>query len=513
MRKTSSFWKTVVVFVLAPMFFSAHSAAQQPATQGAPSPTVQARRDAHVIMISIDGLIPDYYLQPSRLGLSVPNLTKMKLGGAYAEGVEGVFPSVTYPAHTTLITGVRPATHGIINNRVFEAPTEPQTGEWYWFSEALKSETLWSMAKKAGLVTANVGWPVTAGADIDYSVPEIKDPSETPAGDRSRKRTLQYSTPGLIEKALAAGGSDRSTDGRRATISEYIITNYKPNLMLIHFIELDGSHHENGPRSAAALPVAERMDAYLGRVIEATRKAGIFDQTTFFLVSDHGFAEVTRKFEPGVVLVKEKLITLGADGKPTDWKAAVWSAGGSCAIVLKDPNDKETAAKVTAIFTKIAKAEKSPINRILNQADLKKLGAIPNALLMIDAAPGYSFDDKLTGPDSHDAKDYRGTHGQLPSRADMRSALIVYGQAARAGAKASIVRMVDIAPTAAAVLGLSFAEAEGLPMAEMLKPGIVRPQTPPKRRAKKPRETQPPRSSSQRCLCGSATLRLEGLAN
>lgn len=498
MRKTSGSWKSfaacALLLGLAPMCFSTHSAAQQPASQSAQPPAAQARRDAHVIMISIDGLIPDYYLQPSRLGLNVPNLTRMKLGGAYAEGVEGVFPSVTYPAHTTLITGVRPATHGIINNRVFEAPTEPQTGEWYWFSEALKSETLWSMAKKAGLVTANVGWPVTAGADIDYSMAEIKDPSEMPAGDRSRKRTLQYSTPGLIEKALASGGTDRSTDGRRAMISEYIIANYKPNLMLIHFIELDGAHHDNGPRSAAALPFAERMDAYVGRVIEATRKAGIFNQTTFFLVSDHGFAEVTKKYEPGVVLVKEKLITLGADGKPTDWKAAVWPAGGSCAIVLKDPNDKETAAKVTAIFTKIAAAEKSPINRILNQSDLKKLGAIPNALLMIDAAPGYSFDGKLTGPDTHDSKDYKGTHGQLPSRADMRSALIVYGQAARAGAKTSIARMVDIAPTAAAVLGLSFEEAEGLPMISMLKPGIVPPQTQPKRRSKKPaRETQPPR--------------------
>jgi predicted AlkP superfamily pyrophosphatase or phosphodiesterase len=490
MRKSYGSWKPaalIALVVLAPVLFPAHSAAQQQAGQSAGPPTVQARRDAHVIMISIDGLIPEYYTQPSRLGLSVPNLTKMRLGGAYAEGVEGVFPSVTYPAHTTLITGVRPATHGIINNRVFEAPTAPQTGEWYWFSEALKAETLWSMAKKAGLLTANVGWPVTAGADIDYSVAEIKDPSESPSGDRSRKRTLQYSTPGLIEKSLAAAGagSDKSTDGRRAAISEYIITNYKPNLMLIHFIELDGAHHDNGPRSAAALPVVERMDAYLGRVIEATRKAGIFDQTTFFLVSDHGFAEVTRKFEPGVVLVKEKLITLDADGKPTDWKAAVWPAGGSCAIVLKDPNDKETAAKVTAIFTKIASAEKSPINRILNQADLRKLGAIPNALLMIDAAPGYSFDGKLTGPESHDAKDYRGTHGQLPSRADMRSALIVYGATARAGARMSIARMVDIAPTAAAVLGLRFEEAEGLPLSELLKPGVIPAQTQPKRRSKK----------------------------
>ncbi len=472
--------------ILASVLFPTLSSAQEPAVQS-------ARRDAHLIMISIDGLIPDYYTQPTRLGLRVPNLTKLKLGGAYAEGVHGVFPSVTYPSHTTLITGVRPATHGIIQNRIFEAPTEPRTGEWYWFSDALRSETLWSMAKKAGLVTANVGWPVTAGAGIDYSVPEIKDPSENPSGDRSRKRTLQYSTPGLIEKALVAGaGGDNSIDGRRAAISEYIITNHKPNLMLIHFIELDGAHHKYGPRSAAALPFAERMDKYIGRVIDAVQKAGILDQTTFVLVSDHGFAEVKKKYEPGVVLVKEKLITLDASGTPVGWKAAVWSASGSCAIVLKDPNDKETAAKVTAVFTKIAASEKSPISRILNQTDLKKLGAIPNAHLMLDAAPGYAFDDALTGPETHDSKDYRGTHGQLPSRADMRSALIVYGAAARVGARISIARMVDIGPTAAAVLGMNFSEAEGLPIAELLKAGVIPPRTKSNKPSRKPKvEAQP----------------------
>lgn len=449
--------------------------------QSAQPQSTQPRRDAHVIVISIDGLVPDYYLEPARLGLRVPTLTKMKLGGAYAEGVEGVFPSVTYPAHTTLITGVRPAVHGIVQNRIFEAPTEPQTREWYWFSEAVKTETLWSMAKKAGLVTGSVGWPVTVGADIDYNVPEIFDPKENPP---TGKRTAQYSTPGLLDKALAAGsGGDNSTDGRRTTISEFVINNYKPNLMLIHLIALDDAHHKNGPRTPAALETAERMDGYVGRIIEAARKAGIFDQTTFFLVSDHGFAEVTKKFEPSVVLVKEKLITLGKDGKPTDWKAAAWPAGGSCAIVLRDPNDKETAAKVTDIFKRIA-SSKGPINRMLTQAEIKKLQSIPIALLMLDAAPGISFGEELTGPEIHDSKDYRGTHGQLPSRAEMRSALIVYGASARVGVKMAIARMIDIGPTAAAVLGLSFSDAEGIPLAEMLKAGVIPPR-PQKKKDKK----------------------------
>jgi len=450
------------------------------ASQTPPAQAPQPRRDTHVIVISIDGFVPEYYLEPGRLGLRLPSLLKMKLGGAYAEGVEGIFPTVTYPAHTTMITGVRPAVHGIVQNRIFEAPPDPQTKEWYWFAEALKTETLWSLAKKAGLVTASVGWPVTVGADIDYNVPEIADLKDAPRGTR----TAQYATPGLLAKALADGtGGDDTTDGRRCAISEYIINTYKPNLMLIHVIALDDAHHKNGPRTPAAIAVAERMDAYVGRIIDATRKAGIFDQTTFFLVSDHGFAEVTKKFEPNVLLVKEKLITLGADGKPTDWKAAAWPAGGSCAIVLRDPNDKKTADKVTEIFSRIA-ASKGPINRLLNQAELKRMKAVPTALLMLDAAPGISFGDELTGPEIHDAKDYRGTHGQLPTRADMRSSLIVYGARARVGAKMPLARMIDIAPTAAAVLGLSFSNAEGRAIAELLKPGTIPPPDPSQRKKK-----------------------------
>ena len=454
----------VCISLLASSLFGQSTAPEQSA------PPAPARTDTHVIMISIDGLVPDYYTEPARLGLKVPNLVKMKLGGAFAIGVEGIYPSVTYPAHTTLVTGVRPAVHGIIQNRIFEAPTETQTREWYWFTKDLKSETLWTLAKKSGLVTAGVGWPVTVGAELDYNVPEIADPKER----SSPKRTIQHSTPGLITDALGLGaGSDNTTDGRRAKISEFIIEKYRPNLMLIHFIALDGVHHEKGPRTPEAIEMAERMDAYIGRIVEATRRAGIFEKTTFFIVSDHGFAEVKKRFEPNVLLVKEKLITLDPNGKPVDWKAAAWPAGGSCAIVLRDPADKATAAKVRSIFNDVASRNNGPVNRVLERKDLDRLGSIPNALLMLDAAPGYAFGDALTGDEVTEPKDYRGTHGHLPTRAELRSSLIIFGPGARVGAQMPLARMIDIAPTAAALLGLSFSDAEGQSIRELIKPGLI----------------------------------------
>src|SRR5207244_7609294 len=133
--------------------------------------------------------------------------------------------------------------------------TEPQTKAWYWFTDTLKSETLWTLAKKAGLKTAAVGWPVTVNAEIDYNFPEIWDPAEKPI---TAKRAAQYATPGLLPQALAAGnlGKETSSDGRRTAISEFIITAYKPNLLVIHLAELDDAHHKHGPRTPAAIPVA-----------------------------------------------------------------------------------------------------------------------------------------------------------------------------------------------------------------------------------------------------------------
>jgi predicted AlkP superfamily pyrophosphatase or phosphodiesterase len=486
----SAGWRTVAVGD-APTYGAQR---RQPDNTPGAGDSQSIRREAHVIMISIDGLPPEYYTQSARLGLKLPNLTRMKLNGAYADGVEGVYPTVTYPSHTTMITGARPATHGIVQNRIFEPPPAAPTGDWYWFASSLKSETLWSVARKAGLITANVGWPVTAGADIDYNVPEIWDPKDR----KARTRTAEHSTPGLLAKAAAAVPTEESSiDGRRTALSEYIITTQRPNVMLIHLVDLDDAHHTNGPRSAPALPVAERLDGYVGRIVEATRKAGILDKTTFLIVSDHGFATVEKRFEPGVVLVREKLITLDpATGKPRDWKAYPWTAGGSCAIVLRDPADSETAARVADIFGRIARKSGGPLYRVLGRADLDRLGAIPQAALMLDAANGFAFGDAFDGPEIHASKDYRGTHGHLPSRHELRSSLIIFGEAARVGARVGLARMIDIGPTAAAMLGLVLPNAEGLAIRELLRGDLPIPVMP-----KKPREkgrSQPAKSEARR---------------
>src|ERR1700727_3051130 len=122
-----------------------------------------------VLLISVDGMRPDYVTKADEHGLKIPNMRKMMQEGAYAEGVIGVVPTVTYPSHTTLITGVWPEKHGIYANTTFD-PERKNLGGWYWYAEDIKVPTLWDAAKSAGLTTASVNWPVSVGAPVNYLV-------------------------------------------------------------------------------------------------------------------------------------------------------------------------------------------------------------------------------------------------------------------------------------------------------------------------------------------------------
>src|SRR5262249_60432811 len=87
-----------------------------PLHETAPGPSARPT----LLMISIDGLRPDYVTAADTHGLKIPNLRRFLKEGAFADGVPGVIPTVTYPSHTTLITGVSPAKHGILGNTVFD---------------------------------------------------------------------------------------------------------------------------------------------------------------------------------------------------------------------------------------------------------------------------------------------------------------------------------------------------------------------------------------------------------
>jgi predicted AlkP superfamily pyrophosphatase or phosphodiesterase len=209
-------------------------------------------QSAMVVLISIDGLKPDYVLEADKHGLKIPNLRRLVREGAYSTGVTGVLPTVTYPSHATMVTGVAPSKHGILANSPFDPYGKNMSG-WYWYAEDVKMPTLWDAASKAGVVTASVDWPVTVGANIRYNIVQYWR-AETP-DDKKIIRAL--STPGLFDEAQAAvgpypEGNDYTVaaDKRRAAFMTYLIEKKKPGFITCYFSGLDTDQHDAGPYSS-----------------------------------------------------------------------------------------------------------------------------------------------------------------------------------------------------------------------------------------------------------------------
>ncbi len=126
-----------------------------------------------VLLISIDGLQPADVIEADKRGIDIPNLKRFVNEGSYASGVRGVLPTVTYPSHATLLTGVSPAKHAIIGNTSFD-PMQINQGGWYWYASDYKVQTLWDAVAKAGITTANVHWPVSVKASsIKWNIPQV----------------------------------------------------------------------------------------------------------------------------------------------------------------------------------------------------------------------------------------------------------------------------------------------------------------------------------------------------
>jgi len=423
--------------------------------------SAQQAKEPLLVVVSIDGMRPDYVTQADAHGAKVENLRRLLKEGAYAEGVEGVVPTVTYPSHTTLVTGVWPAKHGILSNQTFD-PLGKNFDGWYWYSEDLRARTLWDAAAEAGRKTAAIQWPATVGARIDWLIPEVWR-----AGTPEDSKLLRaLSTPGLHKEASGElgeyrGGFDSSpeADALRERYAEWILERKRPGLLLLHLLELDHEEHDSGPFSREAVAALERIDVLVGGLRRAAEKAAP-GRAYLAVVSDHGFAKVDWQLNLGIAFREEKLLTLNDKGKVADWKAIPWETGGSAAIMLKDPNDQEVLKTVRELLKKLAADPSNGIDRVLEADELRKRGGFPGASFLVSLKPGWKTSNTTGQLVSRTAKT-GGTHGELPDLPDLRASFFVSGPGVPAGKNLGVVDMRSVAPTLAHLAGLSLPGAEG----------------------------------------------------
>jgi predicted AlkP superfamily pyrophosphatase or phosphodiesterase len=437
-----------VVVVLLAGGACARSQAARPVAPGAPTPPVD-----HVVIVSIDGLLPASYLEPDAHGLSVPTLRLLARTGVAARGARSVFPSVTYPSHTTMATGVPPAVHGIVTNLASD-PDDRNLEGWRWYTEDIKAPTLWDVATAAGRDVALVNWPVTVGARVRWLVPEYWR-AGTPD---DAKLTRALSTPGLLAGAAARFPDlwqkftpPNVADEATADIVVHLIGSAPVSLLMTHIWQTDDAQHKFGPWSPQAVVAIENADRQLGRIVEAAKAAWPWPRTLIVVASDHGFTAVTREVRPGALLRERGFVTLDPLGR--------MATAGGLAFFYVPPGDETTRAALGTLLGRLAAEPASGIGRVYDSKAITERGGDPTAAFAIEAAPGVMFGRGYTGPPDRPSES-RGQHGYDPERPEMRASLLIAGGALTAR-QLEGAGLVDVAPTVAAALGLALPSATG----------------------------------------------------
>ncbi|AWW33249.1 alkaline phosphatase family protein [Echinicola strongylocentroti] len=406
----------------------------------------------HVVLISIDGFRPEFYLEkewPS------PNLQAMAKEGVRSLGVTGVFPSVTYPSHTSIITGYPPAVHGIYYNAPFEP--DGQTGKWYWESELIQAPTLWHAVRENGMKSASFLWPVSVNAPIDYNIPEYWslegygriEPMREMENPKGLMAEMELNVLGkLNEKTF--NGDYLNREDRIGDMAGYVLETYRPNLITVHLIAADHFQHSEGREGPMVYKSIGAIDRAIGKIMEAADRAGLTEKTTYIITGDHGFVNTHSAISPNIWLVEAGLMENQKDRG--DWKAAFHTSGASAFLHLKDQDDHESLEKVKEILKNLPASTKK-LFRVVDRKELDTVGADPNAVLALAPIQGISFSSATQGPIIKPA--VGGTHGYFPDFDEIETGFIAWGAGIEGNVEIQEMKLVDIAALVNQLLDLS----------------------------------------------------------
>jgi predicted AlkP superfamily pyrophosphatase or phosphodiesterase len=439
--------------------------------------TVLSSTNHHVILITIDGGAAFYMNDPQA---PLPTLRKLAAQGAVAEGMTVANPSITWPNHTTLVTGVYAEKHSVLFNGVLVRPgaglsvrVDPRRDK----ADLVAVPTLYDLLHAKGYRTAGINWPCTRNSGTLHD-----DFPDTPD-------MIDYTTPKLVDELIAAGhlannnatNYNRQSAPRRDQIwteaAAHVIRTRKPNFMMFHLLITDGIQHRHGPRTMAAYTALAMADAHVRDLLTALDAAGIRERTTLFILADHGFEMSTNIVHPNLLLRKAGLLDTNLVSKtPAVYKARaqIVSEGGTALVYLTNPETKqEDRVRVRQLFRSA-----EGIAEILEPDTFAKLG-LPapekNAQMadfVLVPKPGHAFSNNAGGDEAMTAVTLTsgglGNHGYLASNTNMNALFVASGRGIKRGAKVGVIDNRSVAPTLAHLLGQKLSGADGRVLTEIL---------------------------------------------
>lgn len=434
-------------------------------------PLKAAVKDRHVVVICVDGL-PAYLLTDPNAPLTT--IRELAAHGVMAEGMTVSNPSVTWPNHTSMVTGVRPEKHGVLFNGVLErtGPGLPVKLDGKKDkTDLVHVTTLFDVMHEHGLTTAAINWPCTRNCkSIADDFPDVPD-------------TFLHSTPRFVESMKRAGiVSDDSIRnfGKLSPAARdriwtravcHAIQERKPNLVLFHLLNVDSTHHKYSPKSPAGYTAVAYADACVRDVVDAITAAGIRDQTTIFVVSDHGFMAIPKTLQPNVLLRQAGLLTVSGDQIGTA-RVQAYPEGGTAMVYLTVPGEREADRTRTVELFK----DREGIADVITPDRFAKFG-LPQpdqypamADLILVAKDGFGFNGIATGDDFVVTNEPAlGAHGFLSTNPLMNATFVVSGASVRQGGSLGIVENIDLAATIASMLEVTIPNIDGKSLVESIK--------------------------------------------
>jgi predicted AlkP superfamily pyrophosphatase or phosphodiesterase len=439
MRNNAAMKVAIALFLLASLTF-----AQRP-------PSAINRT---VIIVSLDGFPADALENPKT---PVPVLRELAADGTRARRMTPINPTVTWPNHTAIVTGADATRNGLlVNGKILPTNAWPpmKIEPWIPKDQMVRVPTLYDAAHKAGLRTAQVDWVAIHQAPaIDFAFPEV------PSADGIIEREMVRD--GLVRSDVIAHFSDQSIFRRDQIWTDAavdILRAHRPNLLLLHLLSLDTTHHSYGPGSLAADGAMAFLDGCVGRLMNAVKELGIANSTTVLVVSDHGFKAVKTQIDANVFIARAGL------------QNAAWVVpeGGYSLVYTKD-HDRSIAEQLRARF-----AGTPGIQSALTPDSYASL-MLPTPAqndqmsdLYLVAAPGYAFANSRGGAVSTTVASTQGAHGYPNSDPELDAIFIASGAGIRRARTIERIANLDVAPTVAVLLGLRLPEAQGHAIAEAL---------------------------------------------
>jgi predicted AlkP superfamily pyrophosphatase or phosphodiesterase len=418
-----------------------------------------SKRSHKVIVISLDAFGAASLHDPQ---LPVPTLHALMKRGAYATSMQPINPTVTWPNHTAMVTGVNASRHHVLVNGLIvnqRTTTPPKVDAEAPKSRLVAVPTVYDAAHRAGLTTAEVDWVAIGDAgSITWRF------SERPHLDGPIEQNLVAQGVVTSEELVRFNKPSQAWRDRiytRAAVD--IIQKHHPDLLLFHLLALDGIEHKTGFGNDSGRNTIAFLDDRVKDIVDAVRAAGDFDRTTFLIVSDHGQQSVHRQLHPNVLLQQAGLQS------PAAVSPAFCMPDGGFALVFQQHATDASRARLKSLFSGKPgiRAALTPVEAAAQGWPTpKETDQAPDLLLY--AADDYAFSGGDTGSFVTDTKEI-GSHGYPNTVPLMQAIFIAAGPGIRQKGEIPAFPNVDLAPTIAHLLHISLGNIQGKPLTQILK--------------------------------------------